>query len=135
MLEYIFFDPRPAEQFSEFLRQLEIQPNRSGGTDDEPINIAIAEDTDDEILDNIETFYEQMYDMDEALYAEAAGEEHVHRAGVSISLNDGRTVEASIDPKLLNRILSAISHQELGDFVSAIADAVENPNETAFCRR
>lgn len=86
-------------------------------------------------MDDIEHFYDEMLDMNEALFAEQEGERPVHGAGVSINLSDGRTVQAAVDPDLLNRILEVISTDELGQLVSAITDAVVNPDERPFCQR
>ncbi len=40
-----------------------------------------------------------------------------------------------MDPALLNRMLEVITADELGQFIDAIVDAVENPDERPFCQR
>ena len=54
------------------------------------------------------------------------------KAGISISLAGGRTAQAVVDPRLLRRLLEAVNVEELGDFVHAVGDAVENPDERPF---
>jgi len=133
MLEYIFFDERPWQGFCEFLRAQGLQPLTSRG--DEGWLVALPEDLDDDLNERIEASYDELLDYNEALVAEAEGEAHVHTAGINVSLSDGRVVQAAVDPALMQRLLQAVSPQELGAFVDAIADAVENPDERPFCRR
>ncbi len=133
MLEYIFFDRRPWLRFEQFLRDLGLDPKLV--SEDQGLLVQIPEETDDELMDRIEAFYDEMLEMNEALFAEQEGDAHVHTAGISVHLSDGRIVQAPVDPLLLNRILEVVSTEELGQLVNAIADAVENPDERSFCRR
>ncbi|MCP4992423.1 MAG: hypothetical protein GY934_01355 [Gammaproteobacteria bacterium] len=133
MLEYIFFDERPWNQFIAYLQKLGLEPQSA--QEEQGFLVSLPDDTDDGLMEDIEAFYDEMLDMNEALFIEESGEEHVHNAGVNISLSGGRTVEAMVSPVLLNRILEVLSTDELGEFVSAIADAIENPDERSFCRR
>lgn len=134
MLEYIFFDERPWQQFINFLEEKGLQP--LSASEDQGFMVRLPEDTDDSLMDDIETYYDEMLDMNEALFVEQAdATEHVHTAGVSVNLNDGRSVQALVDPALLNRILDVLSTDELGRFINSIVDAVENPDERSVCRR
>ena len=58
-----------------------------------------------------------------------------HMACVVVTLNDGTISYADVDPELLGRVISAISPEEFGEIVAAIADAVENPQPKACCQR
>lgn len=133
MLEYIFFDERPWRQFIDYLESLGLQPERS--SEDQGWLVALPEDLDDALDEQIEAYYDRMLEMNESLVAEAEGEAHVHTAGVNVTLADGRVVQAAIDPKLMQRLLEVVSPEELGELVNAIADAVENPDERPFCQR
>ncbi len=133
MLEYIFFDQRPWQGFIDYLVQLGLNPDSA--REEQGFMVRLPEDTDDRLMEQIEAYYDEMLEMNEALFAEQEGEAHVHIAGLSIDLSDGRTIQASVDPQLLNRILDVLSTDELGRFISSIVDAVENPDERPFCRR
>ncbi len=134
MLEYIFFDERPWQQFISFLEGKGLQPLSANET--QGFMVRLPEDTDDSLMEEIEEYYDEMLEMNEALFVEQADEtEHVHTAGVSVNLSDGRSVQALVDPKLLNRILDVLSTDELGQFINSIVDAVENPDERSVCRR
>ncbi|MCU7946006.1 MAG: hypothetical protein KZQ72_05085, partial [Candidatus Thiodiazotropha sp. (ex Cardiolucina cf. quadrata)] len=97
--------------------------------------VSLPEDLDDALDEKIETYYDQMLTMNEALIAEQEGMDHLHRAGVNVTLADGRVVQAEIELELMQRLLEAVSPVELGKFVNAIADAVENPDQRPFCQR
>ena len=133
MLEYIFFDERPWNRFTEFLQQKGLSPQAEH--EEQGYMVRLPEDTDDELMDDIEDFYDEMLDMNQALFTEEEGEDHRHSAGVTVNLSDGRTVQVAVDPGLLNRILEVVSTEELGLLVNAIADAVENPDDRSICRR
>ncbi|HHH40150.1 MAG TPA: hypothetical protein ENK50_11330 [Sedimenticola sp.] len=133
MLEYIFFDPRPWERFAGFVRELGLKPELSD--QEQGFLVCLPDDTDDALMDRIEAFYDEMLDLNERLFNEQEAQAGVHRAGVSVNLGDGRTVQAAVEPALLNRLLEVVSTEELGQFVNAIVDAVENPDERPFCQR
>ncbi|MBA1329914.1 hypothetical protein QQ73_01505, partial [Candidatus Endoriftia persephone str. Guaymas] len=61
--------------------------------------------------------------------------QQVHTTGINVTLKDGRQVQAAIDPLLMNRLLEAVTPEELGVFVNAIVDAVEHPDERSLCQR
>jgi len=133
MLEYIFFDRRPWQLFINFLQHQGLTPQSA--QEEQGFMVRLPDDTDDDLMEAIEARYDELLDMNEQLFSEQEGEDHVHRAGVSVNLSDGRTVEAGVSPLLLNRILEVLSTDELGQFINAIVDAVENPDDRPFCQR
>ncbi|MES9947213.1 MAG: hypothetical protein ABW080_19860 [Candidatus Thiodiazotropha sp.] len=133
MLEYILFDESSWCGFVDYLRQLGLEPETSVGEDG--WLVALPEDLDDAMDAKIEAYYDQLLDNNEAMVAEREGEAHQHVAGVNVTLADGRVVQAAVDPKLMQRLLDAVSPHELGEFVDAVAAAVENPDHRPFCQR
>lgn len=137
MLEYIFFHQETYDDFKRFLEDKGIETLKEGidQTDVEGYVIFIEDDLEEFLNDQVETFYDQLMDREEALVTEGAGEDEVSQVGLAVSLNDGRSVLASVDPATLNQILSVVTQQKLGEFVDAIADAVENPDDRPLCKR
>lgn len=133
MFEYIFFATEPRDRFVNHLREKGVAPELSG--DDAELIVKIDEQTNDDLLDEIDEFYDIMLDLNESLVAEEEGDAHKHAAGITINLQDGSSVQVAVDPSFLNRILQSISIEELGKFVNQIADAVENPDDTPFCKK
>jgi len=133
MLEYVFFDERPWARFADFARGQGLQPECSCGEDS--LLVSLPEDTDDTVCDRLEAFYEQMMEMDEQIVAKLEGEGHQHSAGVTVSLGDGRSVLAAVDPGVLARVMTVLTSQEVGELVNAIVDAVEHPDERPMCKR
>ena len=134
MLDFVFFDPRPRQRFVDFLRAREIPFSES--EDDETYGVGIPEDTDDDLMEEIEACYEEMMAFNQELFeAEADTEGAAHAAGVVVNLASGDTVYARVDPGLLGRIMGALTPEELGDLVNAIVDAVENPDANPLCHK
>ena len=133
MLEYIFFHTTPWEHFIDFLKARGLV--HDAAQEEQGFMVRIPEETDDSLMDEIEEYYDRLLDMNEELFIAEEEGQQVHTAGVSVNLSDGRSVQAAVDPKLLNRILESVSIDELGVFINAIVDAVENPDERPFCQR
>ncbi|RLW68612.1 MAG: hypothetical protein B6D71_13260 [gamma proteobacterium symbiont of Stewartia floridana] len=133
MLEYVFFDQRPWQEFVDYLKQLGLAIETA--RDDEEWLVYVPEELDDETDEKIEARYETLLEMNEHLIAAQQGTAHVDTAGINVSLIDGRVVQAEVDPQLINRLLQVVSAEELGEFVSAIALAVEQGDERPLCQR
>jgi len=133
VLEFVFFDRQPYEQFAEFVRSLGLNPG-CRVTDREEYLVELPDDIDDDLIDRVEAEYERMMGISEDLMAEA-DDGHYSAAGVQVNLPDGGEIVASVDPSLLRKILSAISYEELGDFVDTIAAAALNPDSRPICKR
>jgi hypothetical protein len=133
MLEYVFFDQRPWQDFIDYVTRLGVPVETA--QDDEEWLVYLPEELDDETDEMVEARYEFLFEMNERLIAEQQGAAHVDAAGININLMDGRVVLAEVDPKLINRLLQVVSIEELGEFVSAIAQAVEQRDERPLCQR
>ncbi|MBW9257706.1 MAG: hypothetical protein K1566_08670 [Candidatus Thiodiazotropha sp. (ex. Lucinisca nassula)] len=133
MLEYVFFDQRPWQEFVDYLQHLGLAIETA--RDDEEWLVYVPEGLDDETDEKIEARYETLLEMNEQLVAGQQGAAHVDTAGINVSLMDGRVVQAEVDPRLINRLLQVVSVEELGEFVTAIALAVEQGDERPLCQR
>jgi len=134
MLEYVFFNQKPFDQFVEFLRKQALNPVTR--IDDELYEVQLPEDLDEQLSDRIESFYDEMLELNQQLFdqEQAADADH-HAAGVVVNLQNGQTIYANVNPGLLGRIMSVLTPQEFGDVVNAIVDAVEQPDERSLCQR
>jgi hypothetical protein len=133
MLEYILFHERSLTQFVAWLEQHAIPFEQR--QDEMGLLVAVPDNLDDKTTEAIEMFYEKLLTESEHLLIEAGLDAEKHVAALAIRLRDGRSVHASVPPALLNRVLSAISVQELNQLVEAIVDSIENPDERPFCQR
>ncbi len=133
MLEYVFFDHRPFDQFLNYLRELGLNPESRVSDRDEYL-IKLSDDLDDAVIEKVEAFYEKMVGMSEKLLAEE-DEHYLSAAGVQVNLADGSRTVASVDPDLLKKILTVLSYDELDQFVTSISRSVENPDERPICKR
>ncbi len=136
MLEYVFFHQQPLDQFCEFLQNKGILFQLLDSS--ESLLLAIEEQSiDDAMADLIDDYYDEMLDLDQSIYDQGMVEdgENYAAAGVVVNLMDGQSVYADVPGDLLRKIMDVLSPQELGDLVNAIADAVENPDQRALCKR
>ena len=94
------------------------------------------EDLNDDLYNEIEQKYEAFMEMnEEILKQENADEEGYHIAGIAVHLRDGNVSYADIDPKLVGRVMGAITPEEFAIIVDAIVTAVENPQDRSYCQR
>jgi hypothetical protein len=133
MLEYVFFDQRPLDRFSEFLKGLGLHPE-CRVTDREEYLVELPDDLDEPVIEQVEACYEKMMGLSEDLMAEE-DDGHYSAAAVQVSLPDGNEVVASIEPRLLQKVLSVLSYDELAAFVDAVAAAAVNPDSRPICKR
>ena len=134
MLEFIFFHKTPHELFIEWLKEKGLGAEFS--TEDEVYEVYLSEDLDDELYDEIEEKYEALMEMNEEIMRqENADEADYHMAGIAVHLRDGNVSYADIDPRLLGRVMGAITPEEFAIIVDAIVTAVENPQDRSYCQR
>jgi len=135
MLEFAFFHLQPNQLFCDFLTKKSVPFQKS--EDEGVFSIKISLDTNETLLEEIESQYDILLDMNQTLFENEQLEDNKEytAAGVIVSLKDGRTVYANIDAPLLTKVMSALSPIELGEFVNCIVDAVENPEQRMPCER
>ena len=136
MLEYVFFNDEPCRRFVQFLSQKELQAT----LDEREIERVIMlpeEEITDALADEIDAFYDEMFELDQQLYEETEPDspESYHASGVVVNLKDGRAVYADVTPALLSKVMETLAPEELGELVDAIVQAVEDPDERTFCQR
>jgi len=134
MLEFIFFHKTPYGLFVDWLKEKDLEPESSA--EDEVYQVYLPEDLNDDLYNEIEQKYEAFMEMnEEILKQENADEEGYHIAGIAVHLRDGNVSYADIDPKLLGRVMGAITPEEFAIIVDAIVTAVENPQDRSYCQR
>jgi hypothetical protein len=133
VLDFVFFNAQPRARFVAFLQQRRIALKTT--RDDESYGVSIPEDTDDDMLEAVESHYGEMLALDQALFeAGECGTAH-HAAGVVLKLASGDSVYARVPSDLLARVTEVLTAEELGELVNAIVDAVEQPEGSPLCQR
>jgi hypothetical protein len=135
MLEYIFFNKETCSLFEESATSSGIKTIVD--CQDEYFTVRLSEDSDENALEKLEDFYDELMDMDRLLAEQQQADlsEDINTAGIAIQLKDGRHVYASVSPDLLNKVMQSISADELNTLVCAITEAVEDPDERGLCQR
>ncbi len=140
MLEYIFFNQIPCELFKKAAHLAEINAESDPDFDDDCFIVTLPEEADEAVLEKLENYYDALLDIDKTITEQVLAKQPdssdtLDSAGISVQLKDGQNVYAEINPELLNRVLQTISPDELNIIVSAITEAVENPDERSLCQR
>jgi len=135
MLEYVFFHQKPFELFIAFLtnRNLEVSSGETNGV----YEVKIPDNMEDELSEKIETEYDRLMKMNhELFFAEnPATSDNYRMATVMITLKNGDLTSAHIPPDILGRVLEVIDEVELNKIVTAVVEAVENPDERSYCQK
>lgn len=134
MLEYVFFHKVLAEKFSRKVRKYKIDTTL---IEDEPAwEVHISEDIDDKIEKKISNYYDELFDEDQDMYNEENIDEDTYdAAAIELTLEHGKKIYAQTDQKIMGKILSAITFDELNRFVNDITFAIENPDSRSICER
>lgn len=133
MLEYIFFHEKPRNQFLQYLAEQGtpyVEQNDSMG-----MVVAVSEDLGEDIEELIEARYDKLMEDAEELLIEEGETAEKDNAAITITLDDGKTIYASVSPNVINRVLSVITTQELNDLVNSIVSSVLNPDDRPICSR
>jgi hypothetical protein len=96
--------------------------------------VSIPEEIDDDLYEAIETYYEELSAQQEVLLEETPDRLETNRAGVRVTLSDGRPCNVRLDPALVSRLLRVLSLEELQELATTIARAAENPDDAPICR-
>ena len=139
MLDFIFFHQKPMKNFQIFLDSLEI-PYQSHtefqeSIEEEGYSIEISENYDLELLQKIENYYDEMMELTEEIISNEEGDSEIKNAGITVNLSNGDVVLADVNPNIIYKLSVALDADEILELVSAIADAVENPDIRPLCKR
>jgi predicted RNA-binding protein len=135
MLDFIFFHETPFQLFVKFLEDKNIPSTIK--IIDENYDIAIPENISDTLLDEVEKKYDELIDMNQEIFEqqEQQGSDNYSKASVAFKLTDGRISNASIDRKVIAKIMEVITPVEFTSMIDAIVTAVENPEERSICQK
>jgi hypothetical protein len=135
MLDYVLFDQEPFDLFVDFLKSKDISPETS--ENDGIYEIRIPNNMDEVLANAVEQKYDELMNLNRALFFEKnpPSESNFSVATLLITLKNGASTNAHVRPDLVYRILQAIEKDELDEFVAAIVNAVENPDERSYCQK
>lgn len=134
MLDYSF---HYAESARLFINTVEVY-KLSYRTQNDPIDndsiVSVEEPIADDIWDKLDELYDDL-EIKERHRLEAESTDGQSTTALYIELNGGKKTIASVDPDIVNRILTVVSITELNDFIHCIAESVENPDDRSLCKR
>ncbi len=125
MLEYVFFQEAPRKQFQEFLTEQGLAWTLESG-DFETLVVVDEAGLDNELAERVESMYDELFAVEEALQAERAAPPRRpdDGSGLTVKLPDERSVYVRLPPELVERVLTVITAEELAVLVEVIACTV-----------
>ena len=136
VLEYLFFTRTIADQFAEKLLELGLAYEEEVESVQEAIVFKIPEGVSDAIWDELDDLYDELSVLDQGLLEEETEDETASSAaGIYLQLANGQQTIAQVDPAIVNRILSVVSMDEFNQFLEVIVKSVEQPDDSAICKR
>jgi len=139
VLEFIFFHQTPVQHFQTFLDSLKIpykiDTEFQQSIEEDGFTVSISDEYDLSLIEKIEQYYDEMMELNEQLISAAEGHTEIKNAGISVNLSNGDVVLADVNPNLIYKLSLALDPDEILELISAIADAVENPDKRPLCKR
>jgi hypothetical protein len=131
MLDYICFDKVFTEEFTAFLGQQDVGYELR--EDDMGTIVSIPDDLDADLDDAIDERFEALEREYERRLKSELMETEKNVSAISVNLSNGETCYVPIPEEMMNRLMTVLSPQEIGDLVDAIVSVVENPDTRPIC--
>jgi len=136
MLDYIFFDLSLSGKFKDHLTKVgiefECEDDKGFGSVQGEI-VSIADETSDEILEELQNLYDVLQDELEQLLEQSNEGLMMNAAGMEVQLKNGKLCTLRVSPDVVTKILTVLEFDELQAFIDNIARSVENPDSEHFC--
>jgi len=123
LLEYVFFQEEPRQQFLAFLAA---QGVPWGLEARDPEIVVVIDDTTlaEDLLERLELLYDDLFDLDQQIFEKKRGRLGGRRS-LTLSLRHGRALAVELPADLVDRVLTVLTPQELNNLADGIAQAVE----------
>lgn len=131
MIEYIFFDAAFSDRFAERARALGLPCTQR--SDNMGFVVAIPEDPDEAVEDELEALYESLQEEQAELINASEDEAHRHLAGFRLELPDGTQSMVPLEPDVANRLLAAFTLDEIHELFALVARHALNPQDVSLC--
>ena len=132
MLDYICFDAPFTQAFTEFLQKKGVHYQLRD--DDMGTIVSVPDDLDDELDDAIDEHFEHFEREYEMRLKQELASQDKNVTAISVNLSSGEVCYVPVAEEMMQRLLSVLSPQEVGDLVDAIVSVVENPDTRFICK-
>jgi len=130
MMEYIFFDAGLRDSFVEHAQGMGVDCVLLD--DSMGLVVAVPEDLDDELMDALETRYDELQQDQSRLELSEGGLKRL--AGFRFDLPDGRSCMVPLQTEMANRLLASFSLEEIQALFGAVARRALDPAEDRLCQ-
>ena len=130
MEEYIFFDANMRDKFVEYATGLGVACDSRD--DNMGLVVAVPEDLDDDLADNLEARYDELQDEQSELMSQMEGGLG-KLAGFKLVLPDGQICMVPLQPDMANRLLACFSFEEIQVLFDTVARSALDPKDSHLC--
>lgn len=130
MMEYIFFDANMRDKFVEYATGLGVACDSRD--DNMGLVVAVPEDLDDDLADNLEARYDELQDEQSELMSQMEGGLG-KLAGFKLVLPDGQICMVPLQPDMANRLLACFSFEEIQVLFDTVARSALDPKDSHLC--
>jgi len=130
MIDYIFFDEALRARFVAYAEQRNVPCTVSD--DNLGLLASIPETFPEELIDELEDYYEQLQD-EQADLSHAEGEFN-RLAGFRFNLPDGQSRMLPLQTGIANRLLANFTLEEIQNLFEAVAACTVYPGEEHLCK-
>lgn len=129
MIEYIFFEATLRDKFVAYAEQRGVP---CSSTDDNMgLVVAVPEDLDEALADELEAYYDTLEDEQEELSREDGDLKRL--AGFRFNLPDGQSRMLPLQTDMANRLMANFTLEEIQGLFDAVAYCTLNPNDEHLC--
>ena len=132
-LEYLFYRQEYCDQFTDFLKRHNLPWTLNREPIQDALIVLLNEADISSLWDEVDEVYDDLAEKEAEFLEQEATEENISTAGIHIQLANGTNTIAKVDPRVLKRILSVVSHDEFGHFIDTIVSSVEQPDDSPIC--
>lgn len=134
VLEYLFYTEQQASLFTNYLDKYQVPWQQAIEPIQDAMVVNIKEADIGDLWDQVDDFYDQLEAQEIDILDQDPGNDDISAAGLHLQLASGQFTIAKVNPAILKRIMTVLSNQELTEFLDAVVDSVENPDDTPICK-
>jgi len=130
MDEYIFFDTGLRDRFVEHAGKLDVACELRDDT--MGLVVAVSEELADDVVDDLETYYDELQDEQADLMSRTEGGLG-KLAGFKLILPDGQSCTVPLQTDMANRLLACFSLDEIQVLFGTVARSALDPRDSHLC--
>lgn len=136
VVEYLFLTRPMADRFADQLKARGLVYAEGSEVLREEIFFRLQDDLADEVWDELDELYHELYSQEQAFLAEPHEKNYSSiEASIALPLANGQQTFVKVEPELLSRVLSVLSLEELNHLLADVVSSVESAQLASFVQK